>query len=282
MPNSPTRNPVFWLVFGVLGLGGAWTALQLFTVAMPNVSLEISMDREGALAAAEQLATSRGWGPAPARSAASFGQVDPEPQTYVELEGGGREAFQSLIDAGVFAPWQWRVRRFAEGEVQETEVRFAPDGEPYGFRLRLAEDDPGGGNVDRDAARTLAEREARAWPVDLDAYDLSRIGPLLEHHPIFLEGANISLAKVESPTRTRIRTWERGAGLTKACGTAACATLVSAARKQLMQRAGDIIVPGGRLHIEWRADDHVIMTGPAEVEYDGTITFDSSGGMSVA
>ncbi|MFY0613447.1 MAG: diaminopimelate epimerase [Hyphomicrobiaceae bacterium] len=129
---------------------------------------------------------------------------------------------------------------------------------------------------------SMGNPHAVFWVDDIDAYDLSRIGPLLEHHPIFLEGANITLAKVESRKRTRIRTWERGAGLTKACGSAACATLVSAARKDFMDRAGEIIVPGGSLHIEWAANDHVIMTGPAELENEGTVTFHASGGMTVA
>jgi diaminopimelate epimerase len=129
---------------------------------------------------------------------------------------------------------------------------------------------------------SMGNPHAIFWVDDLYAYDLSRVGPLLEHHPIFLEGANITLANVESRVRTRIRTWERGAGLTQACGSAACATLVSAARTDRMERSGEIIVPGGPLHIEWRADDHVIMTGPAELEYEGVITFPASGGMTVA
>ncbi|MBU2532938.1 MAG: diaminopimelate epimerase [Alphaproteobacteria bacterium] len=128
---------------------------------------------------------------------------------------------------------------------------------------------------------SMGNPHAVFWVADIGAYDLGRIGPLLEHHPMFLEGANITLASVESPTRARIRTWERGAGLTKACGTAACATLVSAVRKDLMERSGEIIVPGGPLHIEWAADDHVLMTGPAELEHEGQITFHAGGGISI-
>ena len=166
-----TRRPIFWIVFSVVGIVGAVTAVQLFTVALPNVSLEITMDRETAMLEAASLADRYGWGPDEARSAASFGQVDSEVQTYVELEGGGRDAFQGLMDAGAYQPYQWRVRRFAEGEVQEVEARFSPGGAPYGFRLRLAEDDPGSGNLDEVRARGVAERDARAWPVDLTPYD---------------------------------------------------------------------------------------------------------------
>lgn len=167
-----TRRPIFWVVFSALGLAGAIAAVQLFTVALPNVSLDISMDREAAMADASSLARQMGWGPDSARAAASFGQVDSEVQTYVELEGGGRDAFQDLMDAGVYQPYQWQVRLFAEGQVAETRVRFAPAGEPYGFRARLAEDDPGAGNLDEAQARSVAEEAGTAWPVDLGQYSL--------------------------------------------------------------------------------------------------------------
>jgi diaminopimelate epimerase len=106
---------------------------------------------------------------------------------------------------------------------------------------------------------------------DVWSHDLARFGPLLENHPIFPEKANITVARVVDPEHIVMRTWERGVGLTQACGSAACATLVSAARKELTGRAATVTVPGGDLHIEWRADDHVIMTGPAEWEFAGRL-----------
>jgi diaminopimelate epimerase len=105
---------------------------------------------------------------------------------------------------------------------------------------------------------------------DVWSYELDRIGALLENHPIFPERANITIARVTSPEAITIRTWERGAGLTKACGSAACATAVSAARTKRTGRAVTVTVPGGDLSIQWRDDDHVIMTGPAEWEFSGT------------
>jgi diaminopimelate epimerase len=114
------------------------------------------------------------------------------------------------------------------------------------------------------------------WVDDVDAYDLGRIGPLLEHHPIFPERANITLCKVQSPEHIVIRTWERGAGLTKACGSAACAAAVAAARLKRTGRKVTVTLPGGDLAIEWREDDgkalanHVLMTGPVEFEREGT------------
>ncbi|MDX2307848.1 MAG: diaminopimelate epimerase [Hyphomicrobium sp.] len=101
------------------------------------------------------------------------------------------------------------------------------------------------------------------------SYDLARLGPMLENHPIFPERANISIARVEAPNRIRLRTWERGAGLTKACGTAACAAAVTAARKRLAQRTVTVMLPGGDLDIAWTDNNRILMTGPAEFEYDG-------------
>jgi diaminopimelate epimerase len=108
------------------------------------------------------------------------------------------------------------------------------------------------------------------WVEDVHAYDLGRFGPMLENHPIFPERANITLAQIVDRDRIVIRTWERGAGLTKACGSAACATAVAAARLRRANRKVTIATPGGDLVIEWReSDDHVLMTGPAELEYVG-------------
>ena len=110
------------------------------------------------------------------------------------------------------------------------------------------------------------------WVKDVEAFDLAKFGPMLENHPIFPERANISLAQVTSKNSLLLQVWERGAGLTKACGTAACAAAVCAARKQLTGRNVSVTLPGGDLQIHWReADDHILMTGPVEVEYKGEI-----------
>jgi diaminopimelate epimerase len=106
---------------------------------------------------------------------------------------------------------------------------------------------------------------------DVWSYDLGRFGPLLENHPLFPERANISIAQVIDKSTIMMRTWERGAGLTKACGSAACAVAVCAARVRRTGRDVTVHVPGGLLRIEWREDDHVIMTGPAEWEFAGKL-----------
>jgi diaminopimelate epimerase len=119
------------------------------------------------------------------------------------------------------------------------------------------------------SAVNMGNPHAIFWVDDVHAYDLSRIGPMLENHPIFPERANITLCAVSSRERIIIRTWERGAGLTKACGSAACAAAVSAARTKRTERTVTVTLPGGDLKVEWRADDHVLMTGPVEYEFEG-------------
>ena len=110
------------------------------------------------------------------------------------------------------------------------------------------------------------------WVDDVHAHDLGRFGPLLENHPIFPERANISLAQVMGSEHIRLRVWERGAGLTRACGSAACAALVAAARKKLTGRRATVTLPGGDLLIVWREDDHVLTTGPVELEWEGVFS----------
>ena len=105
---------------------------------------------------------------------------------------------------------------------------------------------------------------------DVNSYDLERFGPLLENHPIFPERANITLAHIVDRDHITMRTWERGAGLTKACGSAACATAVAAARLKRANRIVQMTLPGGELTIEWRErDDHVLMTGTATFAFEG-------------
>jgi diaminopimelate epimerase len=103
---------------------------------------------------------------------------------------------------------------------------------------------------------------------DLDGYDLAAVGPKLERHPIFPERANITFARIVSRDHIVARVWERGAGLTRACGSAACATLVAAARKSLAAREAIVSLPGGDLEVAWREDAHVVLTGPVELEFE--------------
>lgn len=106
---------------------------------------------------------------------------------------------------------------------------------------------------------------------EAEAIDLTRLGPMLEHHPFFPERANIEAVQVLSRDRLRMRVWERGVGITRACGTGACAVLVAAARRGLSDRKAEVVLDGGILIIEWLKDDHILMTGPAATAFAGTV-----------
>jgi len=122
------------------------------------------------------------------------------------------------------------------------------------------------------SAVNVGNPHAIFWVDDVNAYDLARLGPLLENHPVFPERANISLCTVAARDHLVLRTWERGAGLTRACGSAACASAVAAVRLKLADRKVRVTLPGGDLQIEWRErDDHILMTGPVEMEFSGKL-----------
>lgn len=106
---------------------------------------------------------------------------------------------------------------------------------------------------------------------DAEAVDVRASGSLIEHHPLFPEGVNVEFAQVIDRQTIRMRVWERGAGITKACGTGACATAVAAMRRGLTERSVTVIMDGGPLHVHWAGNDHVIMTGPVEVEFEGSL-----------
>ena len=109
---------------------------------------------------------------------------------------------------------------------------------------------------------------------DVDTVDLETLGPALERHPLFPERANIGIAEIGDQRSIRLRVWERGAGITRACGTGACAALVAAHRRGLTERRADVELDGGTLDIAWREDGHVIMTGPATLSFEGAFDTD--------
>jgi len=118
---------------------------------------------------------------------------------------------------------------------------------------------------------SMGNPHATFFVPDAEAAPIATLGPQLEHDPIFPARANIGVAQVLSRTQLRLRVWERGDGLTMACGSGACAALVAAHRRGLVERHAEIRADGGTLEIEWRSDDHVMMTGPVAVSFAGTI-----------
>jgi hypothetical protein len=165
------RKPWFWAVFALVSALCTIWAARHFAEAFPIVTLDVTMDRAAAMAAADTVAADRGWGPEDARRAVRFSH-DGEVQSFVELEAGGKAAYTEMLRGDLYSPYTWVVRRFAEGVTNETTVRFRPDGTLYGFFEKMPEDEPGA-SLDPDAARQLAERAvADGWEVDLEAYEL--------------------------------------------------------------------------------------------------------------
>lgn len=104
---------------------------------------------------------------------------------------------------------------------------------------------------------------------DLDAVDTARLGPLIEHDPLFPQRVNVNFAQIVGDAHIRLIVWERGAGLTRACGTGACATAVAAIRRKLAAGPVTVTLPGGDLVIDWRPGGTIMMTGPATHVFDG-------------
>jgi diaminopimelate epimerase len=124
----------------------------------------------------------------------------------------------------------------------------------------------------RFSAVSMGNPHAIFMVADVEAHDLARTGPRLETHPMFPEKANISLVAITSRQHIIQKVWERGAGLTLACGSGACAAVVATSRAGLTERRAAVTLPGGTLDIDWRADDHVYMTGDVELEFSRPIT----------
>lgn len=171
----------------------------------------------------------------------------------------GAEAHENgLISVDMGKPrFGWRDIPLAEefGDTQRIELQVGPIENPV---------------LHSPSVASMGNPHAVFWVTeDPYSFDLERFGPMLGNHPIFPERANITIARVDSPAELTMRTWERGAGLTRACGSAACAAAVSAARTGRTGRRVTVNLPGGPLDIFWREDDHVIMTGAAEWEFSG-------------
>jgi diaminopimelate epimerase len=127
------------------------------------------------------------------------------------------------------------------------------------------------GPVADPAACSMGNPHATFFVDDVEALPIDTLGPALECDPLFPERANIGFAEVRGPERLRLRVWERGAGLTLACGSGACAALVNAHRRGLVARRATVVVDGGELQIEWRDDGHVLMTGPVATAFTGSV-----------
>ncbi len=147
--------------------------------------------------------------------------------------------------------------------------RFEWDAIPLAYPLDTEAMPVGWDNLTEPMALRVGNSHVVFFVPDVDAVPLDRLGPQIETDPLFPERINVNIAAVESRTRIRARVWERGAGLTRACGTGACAVAVAAMRRGLADRTVTVTVPGGELEIAWGQDDRITMTGPAVESFRG-------------
>ncbi len=129
----------------------------------------------------------------------------------------------------------------------------------------------GSGPLQDPVGTSMGNPHATFFVADAEAIPLAELGPGLEHDRFFPERANIGVAQLLEDGRLRLRVWERGAGLTLACGSGACAAVVAASRRGLVKRKADVVVDGGTLTIEWLRDGHVLMTGGIALAFKGEL-----------
>ena len=184
------------------------------------------------------------------------------PHVTIETESGMLSATINKQDGSVTI--DMGAPRFAWNEI--------PLSKPFDDTIAIELPEAGASGLGPASMVNVGNPHCIFFVGDIAAFDLAGFGPALEHHPLFPERANISLAQAAGPDSLRLRTWERGAGLTKACGTAACAAAVAASRRGLTGRKVKVTLPGGDLVIDWRqGDDHILMTGPFALDYQGTL-----------
>ncbi len=143
------------------------------------------------------------------------------------------------------------------------EPRFEWDAIPLAYPLDTHTMPLGWDALEGPTAVNVGNPHVVFFVPDCGAVDLDRLGPEIEHDPLFPQRVNVSIATVESRSRLRLRVWERGVGETRACGSGACATAIGAMRRGLVERSVTIALPGGELQIEWTLAGRILMSGPA-------------------
>lgn len=152
--------------------------------------------------------------------------------------------------------------------------RFDWDAIPLAYAMDTMAMPVGWEMLDSPGAVNVGNPHAIFFVEDSDAVPLDRLGPEIENDPLFPQRINVNVATVESRNRIRLRVWERGAGLTRACGTGACATAVMAMRRKLVDSSVTVALPGGELQIEWNEGGSIRMTGPATESFRGSFEWD--------
>ena len=164
--------------------------------------------------------------------------------------------------------------------VDMDEPRFGWEDIPLAYAMDTLTMPVGWGELDSPAAVNVGNPHVVFFVPDTDAIALGEIGPQIEHDPLFPQRVNVNVATVENRSAIRLRVWERGAGLTRACGTGACATAIAAMRRGLVDRTVTVTLPGGPLTIEWTDAGRILMTGPATTSFTGSFEWDDYTGAS--
>lgn len=154
------------------------------------------------------------------------------------------------------------------------EPQFGWEQIPLAYAMDTLSMPVGWGDLQNPSAVNVGNPHVIFFVEDIEAVALDRVGPEIEHDPLFPERINVNVAQIVGPEKIRLRVWERGAGLTRACGTGACATAVAAMRHGLVGRDVTVSLPGGDLRIEWNEEGRIIMTGPATTSFTGSFEWD--------
>lgn len=154
------------------------------------------------------------------------------------------------------------------------EPRFAWDAIPLAYPVDTAAMPVGWDMLEQPSAVNVGNPHVVFFVDDCEAVPLDVLGPQIEHDPLFPQCINVNVSTVVDRQTLRLRVWERGVGLTRACGTGACATAVAAMRRGLVERRVTVHLPGGPLTIAWNEDDRITMTGPATEAFRGSFELD--------
>jgi diaminopimelate epimerase len=193
---------------------------------------------------------------------------------WLIMEAGGRDAAKLETPSGLVEVSRAGERcvtvDMGRPRLDWTDIPLAEKMDTRGIELQV-------GPIDNPVMHTpgcvsMGNPHVVFFVKDAEAAPVREVGSMIEHHMLFPQRTNVEFAEVKARDRLRVRVWERGAGVTRACGTGACAALVAAARRKLCDRKATVEMDGGELLIEWReSDGHVLMTGPIEVEFAGTL-----------
>src|SRR5438093_4153438 len=165
------RPLLLWTVFILLSAAAAVFTIRNFSTAFPLVSIELKVDRAAAIRSARALAEKYSWPPAEFEQAAEFGG-DQEVQNFIELEGGGKQELGRVLKEKIYALYTWRVRHFKQGDAHEALIRFTPDGMPYGFYVKLPDQEPGDTRPVNEAQQIAETAAQRDWNIDFGKYRL--------------------------------------------------------------------------------------------------------------